>query len=143
MKTKLKPKKPIVCRKHNCSTTLPVCQHLFTDISEGRLFKAIPIFYERYLIEFYFEKNWVCSSCANELNIPLSGVIFFDPLIRKYAILTDEEKDNQEEVDYLLVDPLSYFKKSLKGVCSDCFREAHSEDNLDSMKAIELEVILN
>ena len=114
--------KPIFCTKHQCSRTIPVCTHLYDSVLNDKFLPIVPIFYERFILDFYFEKYWVCRACSSNYDINVNGIVFYDPDVRRILSLDDFEEDSIDEtLDYKLDDPLEEFKKEVKAVCRDCF----------------------
>ncbi|GAA3918667.1 hypothetical protein [Litoribacillus peritrichatus] len=128
MINKIISKKSFVCDEHNCSTTAPVCCHIEESIKHGVPIKIVPVIYERYLVDIYYEKHWICLACANKCGAPIAGCLLFDPIIRSFMKLAELEKDMYLEEVYELIDPYLDIKKELKAICSECFKENYFYD---------------
>lgn len=122
-------KKVSVCKYHQCREVVRVCQHVKQSVVEGAPLSIVPLVYERFLLEKFHERFWLCQSCAKQWSLPPEGVYIYDPEMR--AIHSEEisgssEGSSTSSYEYDIdSDPFHEFRKTATGLCKDCFYSAY------------------
>jgi len=115
----------------NHLNTINVSPSVRDTILENRHIDIVPIIYERFITNLYYEQFWISKGDARKNNIPKNGVTFYDPILRKYAQLSEEEKDSFETLDYITIDPLKDFISLFKAVSTESFKKIYPNEILD------------
>lgn len=80
--------------------------------------QIIPIFYERYMLEKYFEMTWICNVCTEKNHVSEKGVLVIDDGMRAYVANEDDASTE---------DPLKKVKEEMIGLCYACFNGKYNE----------------
>lgn len=94
-------KKTSYCNKNlpEVSQRSNVCCHIEENLNCFEKPLAItPLFIERVLLDKFYEKYWMCESCAKAFSIFNKGELWFDPNLR--AFLEDESSFDEKAADF-------------------------------------------
>jgi len=133
-------KKTSYCSKHlsEVSQRSNVCCHIGENLNCSEKPLAItPLFIERVLLDKFYEKYWMCESCAKVFSIFNKGELWFDPNLR--AFLEDESSFDEKAADFS-INIEGDLKALIVHVCRACFLEKYGEQvhpvesSIDSLK---------
>lgn len=120
-------KKTSYCSKHlsEVSQRSNVCCHIGENLNcSDKPLKITPLFIERVLLDKFYEKYWLCESCATAFSVFNGGELWFDPNLR--AFVEDESLFDEKVADFS-IDIGVDLKASIVHVCRACFLEKYSE----------------
>ncbi|MGI2180319.1 MULTISPECIES: hypothetical protein [unclassified Shewanella] len=117
----MKVKKPSMCNVHTCYQNSFVCKHIKEAAKSNKTINITPLFYERFMLEKYYETKWFCDVCVKKYSIPLVGGILYDPSLRAFVNSVDKEVCVGHK------DPFYQAQNDLVGWCQQCFFERYIE----------------
>lgn len=140
MKNVFDIKNQSLCSKHfsSASQRSNVCCHVKSNLeSNEKPLIITPLFIERVLLEKFYEKYWICRSCAENFSISNNGELWFDPNIRNFF---EGESEDSEETDEFVINIEDTLKTLIVQTCRSCLLEKYgdqvhfAESSIESFK---------